>query len=331
MSEKTKQGSGLVCKYCGSEAVSKYGKYGDTQLYWCKICERKFKGDDTLFHMKVSPDYIARALDMYYTGDSINDICEHFRNADGYYPSKSVVFGWIDKFTAKAVDYFSQFQPKVGPEWQCDETMLRLDKKRKVWLWDIIDSKTKYLICTRVSETRTTHDAQSLMEKAKRITGISPKQITTDQLRAYWDGIELTFGDDTEHVQGGPFKGKATGESTSQIERFHSTIKERTKVMKSFRTVDSLIQFMDGFLVWYNYLKPHHSLGGKTPAEAAGIDYDVKNWQAVCQLSVTEDETISDVSSIVLSRETTRATKQKPNRRAKRRESIPTSLGRVGR
>ncbi|MFC2066426.1 transposase [Chloroflexota bacterium] len=316
----------IACKYCGSSAVSKYGRYGDTQLYWCKVCERKFKDGDTLFHMKVSPDYVARALDMYYTGDSINDICEHFRNADGYYPSKSVVFGWIDKFTDRAVEYFRQFQPKVGNEWQCDETVLRLDKKRKIWLWDIIDSKTKYLICTRVSDTRTTHDAQALMGKAKRITGISPKQITTDQLRAYWDGIELTFGSETDHVQGGPFKGKDTGESTSQIERFHSTIKERTKVMKSFRNVDSLIQFMDGFLVWYNYLKPHHSLYGKTPAEAAGIDYDVKNWQAVCRLPDIEDEIVSGVPSIASSRKTTRAIKWKPVNRAGRRDSIPTSI-----
>ena len=116
------------------------------------------------------------------------------------------------------------------------------------------------------------------MNKAKRVTGISPKQVTTDQLRAYWDGIELTFGADTDHVQGSPFAKKETGKSTSQIERFHSTIKERTKVMKSFRTVDSLIQFMDGFLVWYNFLKPHHSIYGKTPAEAAGIDYEAKTW-----------------------------------------------------
>lgn len=324
----------MNCKYCGSSAVSKYGTYKDTQLYWCKDCKRKFKADGALFGMHVSSEYIARALDMYYTGGSINDICEHFRNADGYYPSKSVVFGWIDKFTDSAVKYFRQFHPKVGTEWQCDETVLRLDKKRKVWLWDIIDSKTKYLICTRVSETRTTRDAALLMDKAKRITGISPKQITTDQLRAYWDGIELVFGSETDHIQGGPFKGKDTGESTSQIERFHSTIKERTKVMKAFRNVDSLIQFMDGLLVWYNYLKPHHSLGGKTPAEAAGINYDVKNWQAVCQLPVAEDETISDVSSTTLrrnSRKTTRTTKRRPNRRAKRRESIPTSLRRVGR
>ena len=145
-----------ICKYCGSDAVVKYGSYKGVQRYWCKACERKFKGDDTLPGMKVSPEFISSALDMYYTGMSINDICEHFRNARGYHPSKSVVFGWIEKFTDMAVKHFRQYKPQVGSEWACDETVLRLDKKRKVWFWDIIDLKTRYLIASRVSFTRTT-------------------------------------------------------------------------------------------------------------------------------------------------------------------------------
>ena len=313
----------IICKYCSSEAVSKYGKYKGTQLYWCKICERKFKGDDTLFHMKVSSDYISSALAMYYTGSSINDICEHFRNAQGYHPSKSVVFGWIDKFTDIAVDHFRKYQPQVGSVWACDETVLRLDKKRKVWFWDIIDLRTRYLICSRVSNTRTTKDAALLMDKAKRITGITPERLITDKLYAYWDGIELVFGADTEHVQSSPF---AHGDSTSKIERFHSTLKERTKVMKAFRNIDTLIQFTDGFLVYYNYLKPHHSLKGKTPAEIAGIDYDAKNWQSVCRLPVTEDETTNDIPKIISSIETTRVVKRKPIKKAKRKEITLTSL-----
>ena len=272
----------ITCKHCGSTGVVKYGTYKGVQRYYCKSCKRKFKADDALFGMKVSPEFISRALDMYYTGSSVNDICEHFKNADGYHPSKSVVFGWIDKFSDKAIKHFGQYQPQVGDVWACDETVLRLDKKRKIWFWDIIDVKTRYLIASRVSTTRTTKDAALLMNKAKRITGKSPKKVITDKLYAYWDGIELVFGADTEHVQSSPFaKGS---ESTSKIERWHSILKERTKVMKAFKNIDTLIQFTDGFLVYYNYLKPHHSLYGKTPAEVAKVDYDAKNWMDVVKI-----------------------------------------------
>lgn len=271
----------VTCKYCGSEGVVKYGLYKNTQYYWCKVCQRKFKDDDTLFHGQVSPEFISSALELYYTGSSIEDICQHLRNTRGYYPSKSVVFNWIDKFTDMMVDHFRHYKPLVGDVWACDETVLRLDKNRKVWFWDIIDTKTRYLIASRVSNTRTTKDAQRLMEKAKRITGKAPKKIITDKLYAYWDGIELVFGADTEHVQSSPF---AKGDSTSQIERWHSTLKERTKVMKAFRNIDTLIQFTDGFQVYYNYLKPHSSLKGRTPAEVARVDYGVKNWVDVVRI-----------------------------------------------
>ncbi|MFC2004968.1 transposase [Chloroflexota bacterium] len=311
--------SKITCKNCGSEGVVKYGSYKGVQRYFCKVCQRKFKADDTLFHGQVSPGFISSALDMYYTGMSINDICEHFRNAQGYHPSKSVVFGWIDKFTGRAVDHFRQYKPQVGDVWACDETVLRLDKKRKVWFWDIIDTKTRYLIASRVSTSRTTKDAALLMNKAKRITGIAPKKIITDRLYAYWDGIELVFGADTEHVQSSPF-GK--GDSTSKIERWHSILKERTKVMKAFRDIDTLIQFTDGFLVYYNYLKPHHSLKGKTPAEVAGIDYPHKNWQDIIRLPISKKVVIETRKGIP---------HQKPLRITPPRPRISEKKGRLSR
>ena len=73
--------------------------------------------------------------------------------------------------------------------------------------------------------------------------------------------MELTFGADTEHIMTSPF---AKGDITAIIECWHSILKERTKVMKAFRNIDTLIQFTDGFLVYYNYLRPHESLKGKT-------------------------------------------------------------------
>ena len=45
--ETLQQQNRLVCKYCGSEAVSKFGAYKGVQRYWCKACKRKFKADDT--------------------------------------------------------------------------------------------------------------------------------------------------------------------------------------------------------------------------------------------------------------------------------------------
>lgn len=126
------------------------------------------------------------------------------------------------------------------------------------------------------------------MERAEKVAGKKPKEVLTDSNRSYDDGIELAYGADTEHVHGNPFKLKDTGESTSEIERFHGTLKDRTKVIRSFKDLETLIQFTDGWLVYYNYFKPHTSLNGKTPAEEAHLNYPVKNWADLASVPVSK-------------------------------------------
>ncbi len=119
------------------------------------------------------------------------------------------------------------------------------------------------------------------MEQALRNAGKAPKELVTSKLCPYLDGIEPTFTGNTGHIQGSPFSVKA---STSLIERFHGTLKRRTKVMRGLKSLATLKRFTDGFVVYYNYFRPHEALNGKRPAEAAKMDYKVKNWADVCKL-----------------------------------------------
>ena len=309
----------ITCKNCGSEGVVKYGSYKGVQRYYCKACERKFKADDSLFHMKISADYISTALSMYYSGSSISDIRNHLKQEHGYYPSKHVVFEWVDKFTDLASKQFQDTHPQVGDTWIADETVLRMDKDKKVWFWDIIDSDTRFLIASRASFSRTTRDAQMLMDRAIQKAGKPPKEVLTDKLASY---LDVNYGKGAEHTQGSPFRFKETGESTSQIERFHGTIKDRTKVMRSFRNLETLRQFMDGYLVYYNYFKPNEALEGKTPAEAAHVDYHVKNWKELSQIPVSKQAEIQTHKPAI---------KPKPPRITPPRPRISEARGRIPR
>lgn len=276
--------SEVPCKHCGSTNIVKIGLQSGTQRYLCHACGRKFKADDSPFHMSTPAPDIAGALNMYYTGSSITDIRTHIRQQTGYYPSKSVVFGWVQKYTGSAASHFAKVKPKVGDKWIADETMIDLDKGIKVWFWDIIDAKTRFLLASRVSLTRTIPDAKQLVQDAVKRAGKPPKVIITDKMKSYPDGIFTALGGYAEHWQGSPFT--IASESTSKVERFHETLKERTKVMKAFRDIDTLTEFAKGFLTYYNFLKPHEALNGKTPAERAKLRYDVKTWADVVNMPV---------------------------------------------
>ena len=179
----------------------------------------------------------------------------------------------------------------VGRVFVADETVLKIGGKN-VWFWDIIDAKTRFLLASHISRTRTIKDARTLMEKAsQRAGGIAPDIILTDKLAAYLDGIELTFGADTKHI---PIKGLTAMMNTNLIERFHGTLKDRTKVMRGLKSMKTAALLLDGWLVHYNFFRPHESLRGRTPAEAAGISEGDRDWMDVVRGAAPQDEEDGD-------------------------------------
>jgi putative transposase len=269
----------IWCKYCQSPNVIKYGKYKAVQRYYCKDCKRKFAGLDTIPKMQYSTSKIADALNMYYEGMSLLEIRRNLIQQHNDYISDATIYNWVKRFSKLAIMQASKYKPDVGRVWVADETMVDIDGKN-VWFWDIIDAKTRFLIASHMSFTRTTKDAEALMRQAYNRTGKIPRIIYTDRLAAYLDGIELTFGADTEHRQGGPFD---VEKNTNLIERMHGTIKSRTKVMRGLHTVESARLFLDGWLVHYNFFRPHMSLRDRTPAQVAGIRFPLRHWKDVTE------------------------------------------------
>ncbi len=262
----------MNCKLCNSENVIKWGKYKDTQQYYCKDCHSKFKADDTLFHMKTPANQVSSALNMFYEGMSIKAIRRNLQQEHGNMPSTATIYEWIQKFTQYATDSIKGYEPeKIGDVWVADETVIEIDGQN-VWLWDIIDYKTRYLLATRISRSRTTRDAQILYDRAVKKAGKEPKKVLTDKLASY---LDVRYGKGTEHIQSAPF---AVEDDTQLIERFHETLKQRTKVMRGLKNLESAVDFIDGWLVHYNYLRPHTALNDKTPAKVAGIDFPYRNW-----------------------------------------------------
>jgi len=264
------------CKFCGSKDVVKNGKRDGTQYWLCKNCGRGFVDNKALPKGRYPIEVVSSALYMYFTGSSLNDIKKYIEQQFGKeLPSDSAIYNWVVKFSKIASKEARQHKPTaIGDIWIADELFLSIGGKR-YYLWDVIDAKTRYLIATYLSPKRGTQEAKKLMELASERAGIVPKVVITDSLASYLDGIELAFGSDTKHIQSHPF---AKEDSTSLIERWHATLRERTKVMWGMKKPEATRVILDGFLVFYNYFRPHESLNDKTPAEVAGIDYPYKNW-----------------------------------------------------
>ena len=230
--------------------------------------------------MQYPIEVIASALNLFYESASLAKIQRQLQLSYGASPDRSTIYKWIVRYSKKAAKTLSSVPIKTGSKWVADETMIKLKEKEgsKQWFWDIIDDKTRFLLASHLSENRGTRDAQTLMERAAKRADKVPEVVITDKLASYLDGVELTFGAETRHL---PAKRLTAKDGTQIIERFHGTFKDRTKVLRSFMRRSTAKIFTDGWLVHYNFFRPHPAVGGKTPAEAAKAKTPYKSWRDV--------------------------------------------------
>jgi transposase-like protein len=110
-----------------------------------------------------------------------------------------------------------------------------------------------------------------------------PRALLTDGLGSYGPAAQQEFPD-AVHVAGVGMQGRL---NNNRMERYQGTLKERTKVMRALKNSDTAI--LDGQRIYYNHIRPHQALNGKTPAEAAGIGTEGENkWLTFIQNARTQ-------------------------------------------
>jgi transposase-like protein len=106
--------------------------------------------------------------------------------------------------------------------------------------------------------------------------------IVADGLRAYQDAIPREFftikGPRTQHVRIPNIRDRS---NNNMVERLHGTIRQRNKVMRGLDDVETAQTMIDGLRIYYNFLRPHSALNGKTPAQKAKIESDEAEWMSL--------------------------------------------------
>ncbi len=110
---------------------------------------------------------------------------------------------------------------------------------------------------------------------AKQIGKKKPKFVITDGLGVYHEAFNKEFWDhhrSCKHICNVRWRGQL---NNNLVERLHGTVRDREKVMRGLKIEDTPI--ISGHMIYYNFIRPHMSLDGKTPAEEAKIDLNLGN------------------------------------------------------
>ena len=275
------------CQFCGSPAIVKRGKrkcrFGYKQVYYCRDCERKFVPQDAFQRMRYDPRVITVTLDLYFKGTSLRKISEHLEMFYGTKINHSTILRWIRKFAKLIEGYVDSLEPEVSKQWHVDEMKIKISGKWQ-WLWNGIDKETRFMLASMISEKRMIEDARKAFQNVKAVGKIKPDSIVTDGLHSYEDAFKKEFftlrNPRTEHVRMPRF---IDSTNNNLVERLNGTVREREKVMRGFKKEESAQQILEGFRAYYNFIRKHQGLNGKTPAEMANMDLGLEGnrWLAL--------------------------------------------------
>ena len=273
----------MRCKYCGSESLIKKGFVNKKQLYKCKDCGHRFYLNGKFVRMKADKNLIVTALNLYYDGLSLKKAQRNLEQIFGERISQVTILNWIKKYSKLVKEFVMTLTPQLSGLWHEDETMLNCEG-RNIWFWEMIDEDTKFLVASHVSGTRTLEDTIALSKKGYEQSKIRPRAVFVDGSFVYktaFNKVFRTLRKDTrpELVQRVGIRAR---ETNNIVERLHGTVKDRTKPMRGLKSFDSTKAILNGFTIHYNYVRPHQSLNGKTPAQVARTQAP-NNWKTLIE------------------------------------------------
>ncbi len=277
------------CTHCKKVNSVKAGlrknKSGFVQKYYCNSCNKYFVNRHGFENMKTKPEIIIDALDLRAKGMSFGKISDHIFQKYNIKIRRSNILYWQNKFGEMIKNFTKSFQLSHSFNTHADEVFFRSKGQRGmnfVYYWDAIDYDTKFLVGDHISLVREEFEAKQFMKKIKCGILGNPWNIHTDNSYDYPPSIRKIFGrGKVKHVHFAAWKMKF---KNNPIERYHNTIRENYKVMRRFQNERTAYKFLTFFKNYYNFLRPHKTLSGQTPAQKAG--FSKWNWWSLIKIEI---------------------------------------------
>ncbi len=271
-------------------------KSGAVRRWICRACGAYFSGREGFRNRRSDPEMIAKALDLYFRGVSLRQVAAHFEQVYGLRVGASTVYRWVAHYSALAAEWMDRQRAQVGSTWHADERFLNVNGER-AYLWNVMDSETRFLLASTVSEGRGVAEARAAFQLAKGATDVRPTEVRTDGLAGYIRAVSKEFG--SNYGPGGKMHSPhrvvpsiRAPESNNRIERMNGGQKDRTKTMRAYDNVRGAGNLSAGWRVHYNLVRMHMAIG-TTPGVAAGLpEIGGFRWRAILDMAaISRNET----------------------------------------
>lgn len=189
------------------------------------------------------------------------------------------------------------------------------DGAGNVWTWTALDSDSKMILAYEVGDRSAATAIEFMDDLRARLA--NRVQLTTDGHNAYLEAVEGAFGGDVDYAQlvklygddpnrgperkyspsvcKGARKQRVEGNpdpaavSTSHVERHNLTMRmgmrRFTRLTNAFsKKLENHLHMLSIYFVHYNFCRQHKSLGGISPAMAAGVSDTLRDVEWIVSL-----------------------------------------------
>jgi transposase-like protein len=263
------------CFYCNSQNVIKRGirknKGVKRQRFFCNDCKHYFIAEKEFERLKVDSQCATLCLDLFFKNMSLRSIQNTLEQFYGKKVSHETVRRYIRTFVKKINDYITTLKPELSGIVCTDEQFLKTPKGI-AYAWNSIDRNTKFVLASTIRENRGVLDARAHFQEVKKQTGNErPNEIRTDNLNIYPRAINKEFRTMRKETVHLPVEGLKARINNNSVERYHNGFRAFEKARRSFKEVNAIQDYANGFKIQHNFIHKNSGLNS-TPAEKAGLN-----------------------------------------------------------
>ena len=280
----------LKCPGCKKKEYTRdgwhHGKHEKRQRYKCVMCGRRFRDNLGFEYRQVPRLYITLALMLSGMGTSAPNIQATLGHM-GVGVHVVTITRTLEQYSELVQKYTETLKPpRVGDKWGCDEKHQKVGGKES-YITAVMDLSTRFILAWDTTPTKEKYDAAPLLRRARDVAGRIPRLFITDGLDQYHIAFKKVFrtlkGLRSIHIRDIHIRNLLC--NTNKQERLNGELAGHFKYARGINKEESLIFRMA--ILHHNYIKPHAGIGGRTPAEAAGIDVrGADRWRTLIQNAV---------------------------------------------
>jgi transposase-like protein len=182
--------------------------------------------------------------------------------ADEHCVNQKTVLAWVHEYGQRLYALLAKRVPRVTKRLHVDELFLRMGGGQDFhYIWDSVCAKTRF-VWALLSPKRDFASAQRLLAACPLAD-----TVVSDGAFSYPRVIRERYHGQAKHYQCVDFEDK---KHNNLVERVQNTLRRFLHPRRGFASLRTGIVQLQGFWVYYNFVRIHSAIG-MTPAEKAGV------------------------------------------------------------